>query len=154
MCKLANGRSRGLSRHRIKWHVSWNCRKVILVTELEGAFDSVKTKIRRGWCNFRDSVSLFALLTKRQIILCMCALRYAIWKWDLDCYRGRSIRLERNNGRMVRLICKVRRDYWISAEELKTRQKLKSMWDCLQDRRLHMWGLHQLFFCEFCETFL
>ena len=45
------------------------------------------------------------------------------------------IRLERNVARMVRLICNVRPNT-ISAEELWTRLKLKSMRKCLQSGRL------------------
>ena len=51
------------------------------------------------------------------------------------------IRLDRNDARMVRWMCKVRPENRISAEELRTRLKLKSMSKCLQDRRLQ-WLVH------------
>ena len=50
------------------------------------------------------------------------------------------IRLERNVARMVRLICNVRPNT-ISAEELWTRLKLKSMRECLQSGRLQ-WSVN------------
>ena len=46
------------------------------------------------------------------------------------------IRLERNDARTVRWLCNVLSEDRISAEELRTRLKLKSMRECLQDRRL------------------
>ena len=45
-------------------------------------------------------------------------------------------RLERNDARMVRWICKVRPDDRISAIELRIRLKLKSIRKCLLDKRL------------------
>ena len=46
------------------------------------------------------------------------------------------IRLERNDARTVRWLCNVLSEDRISAEELRARLKLKSMRECLQDRRL------------------
>ena len=42
---------------------------------------------------------------------------------------------------MVRWTCNVKSEDEISAEELRTRMKLKSMKECLQDRRLQ-WFVH------------
>ena len=42
------------------------------------------------------------------------------------------IRLEKSDTRMVRWVCNVRPEDWISTEELKTRLKLKSMGKCLR----------------------
>ena len=42
------------------------------------------------------------------------------------------IRLEKSDTRMVRWVCNVRPEDWISTEELKTRLKLKSMRKCLR----------------------
>ena len=46
------------------------------------------------------------------------------------------IRLEKNDTWMVRWMCNVRSEKKISAEELKTRLKLKSIKKCLEDRTL------------------
>ena len=46
------------------------------------------------------------------------------------------IRLERNDARIVRRMCNVTPAYRISAEEVKTRLKSKSMRKFLQNRRL------------------
>ena len=51
------------------------------------------------------------------------------------------IRIDRNGARMVRWMCNVKSEDKISAEELRTRMKLKSMKECLQDRRLQ-WFVH------------
>ena len=42
----------------------------------------------------------------------------------------------REDTRMVRWMCNISPEDRISAEELKTRLKLKTMRECLQDRRL------------------
>ena len=47
-----------------------------------------------------------------------------------------GVRLESNDARIVRWICNVKPEYRISAEELRSRPKLKSMRECLQDKRL------------------
>ena len=52
-----------------------------------------------------------------------------------------AIRQKRNNVRMVSLMCKVGSEDRISAEELRTRPKLTSTRECLQDRRLR-WFVH------------
>ena len=51
------------------------------------------------------------------------------------------IRIDRNGAGMVRWTCNVKSEDEISAEELRTRMKLKSMKECLQDRRLQ-WFVH------------
>ena len=50
------------------------------------------------------------------------------------------IRLERNGERMIRLICNVRLEDRLTANELRFRLKLNSIWECLQDRRLRWFG--------------
>ena len=42
----------------------------------------------------------------------------------------------KNDARIVRRVCKVRPENWISTEEVRARLKLKSMRACVQDRRL------------------
>ena len=46
------------------------------------------------------------------------------------------IRLERNDVRMVRWTCNVKPEDKISAEELRSRGKWKSIKECLQGKRL------------------
>ena len=48
------------------------------------------------------------------------------------------IRLERDDARMLRWICSVRTRNRISSDELRTRLKLKSMREPLQDRKTAM----------------
>ena len=48
------------------------------------------------------------------------------------------IRLERNDARIVRWMFKIRPEDTISAEELRTRLKLKSMRECLKYRRMEV----------------
>ena len=50
------------------------------------------------------------------------------------------IRLERNDARITRSMCNITPQDMISAEELTIRQKLKSMREFLQDRRLQRFG--------------
>ena len=50
------------------------------------------------------------------------------------------IRLERNGERMLRLICNVRPEDRLTANELRFRLKLNSLWEYLQDRRLRWFG--------------
>ena len=50
------------------------------------------------------------------------------------------IRLERNGARMVRWMYSVRPEDRSSVQELMTRLKLKSVRECLQDRRLQWFG--------------
>ena len=50
------------------------------------------------------------------------------------------IRLGRNDARIVGWMCDVKSEDRISTEELRTRPKLKSMRECLQDRRLQWFG--------------
>lgn len=63
-----------------------------------------------------------------QIVLCYVEVR-PIKEDDL-------IRPERDNARMVRWMYNVRPEYRISGAELRTRLKLKSMRECLQDSKL------------------
>ena len=46
------------------------------------------------------------------------------------------IRLERNDARIVRWMFRIRPEDKTSAEELRTRLKLKSMGECLHDRKM------------------
>ena len=62
------------------------------------------------------------------------------WHWQ-GIQKEDVIRLERNDARIVRLTCNVRPEDSISAGELKTRLKSKSVRKCLQDRRLQ-WYSH------------
>lgn len=50
------------------------------------------------------------------------------------------IRLERNDEVRVTQKCNVRLEHKMYAEELRTRLKLKTMRQCLQDRRLQWFG--------------
>ena len=50
------------------------------------------------------------------------------------------IRLDRNDGRMVRKICNIRPEKRIFEDELRTRLKLNSVRECAQDRRLQWFG--------------
>ena len=45
-----------------------------------------------------------------------------------------GIRPEKNDARMVRWRCNFMPEYRVSAEELRTRLKLRSMRGCFQDR--------------------
>ena len=46
----------------------------------------------------------------------------------------------KNDARIVRRVCNVRPEDWISTEELRTRLKLKITRECVQDRRLQWFG--------------
>ena len=68
-----------------------------------------------------------------------------------------KVRLERNDARMVKWICNIRPEDKISAEELKTRIKLKSMRECLQDKRPkwlgHFERMEESVWYNKCRTF-
>ena len=95
---------------------------------------------------FRDLVPLLAsgvlALGAKDRIYPACVrsiMLYGRKSWPVKEEDG--IILERNDARMARRMCDVRPDDRISAEELRTRLKLKNTRECLQDRRLH-WFSH------------
>ena len=99
------------------------------------------TGIRSGWCKFRDLVPLFAssgfpLGAKGRLYSARArsAMLYGSETWPVN--EEDVIRLERNDATMIRWLCNVRPEDRIYAEELETRLILKSMRECLQDRRL------------------
>ena len=67
------------------------------------------------------------------------------------------IRVEKNDARMVRLMCNIRPEDRTLEEELRSRLKFKSMKECVLDRRLHWLGhldrLEGRAFCSKCRTF-
>ena len=63
---------------------------------------------------------------------------YASETWPLK--EENVIRLDRIDTRIVRWMCNVKPDDRISAEELRSRLNLKSMWEYLKDRRLRRFG--------------
>ena len=71
---------------------------------------------------------------------CACSIMlYECQTWPV---KGEDvIRLESNDARIVRWIYNVKPEYRISAEELRSRPKLRSMRECLQDKRLP-WFVH------------
>ena len=71
---------------------------------------------------------------KAVYIFCMC-----IQHCHMEATLGQS-RLKSNDERTVRWVCNIRPDR-IYVEKLGTRLKLKSMRECLQDRRLQQFGL-------------
>ena len=60
-------------------------------------------------------------------------MRYGRETWPVN--EGDVIRVQRTDTRKVRWMCNVRPDDKISAEELRTRLKLNSMREYLQDGR-------------------
>ena len=110
-----------------------------------GAFDSVISKIRSGWCKFNDLVLLSA---NKCLPLGATGRSYSACVWNIMLYGTETwpvkekdvSRLEGNDPWMVRWMCNVRPKERISAIELRTRLKLKSMRQCLLDRRLQSFG--------------
>ena len=107
----------------------------------EGGFASVITRIRSGWCNFRD---LVPFLTGRSSPLeakdrlysayVRSGMLYESATWPVN--KEDVIRSRMNDARTIRWICSVRPEHRISADEFRTRLKLKSMWECLHDGKL------------------
>ena len=105
-----------------------------------GLFGSA-TRIRSGWCKFRD---LLPFLASRDLPLeakgrsysaCVrSVIHYGRETWQVK--EEDVIRLERNDARMAIYMCNNSPKDKISAEELRTIVKLKSVGECLQDRRL------------------
>ena len=61
MCKSVNRHSRGLSRHRIKWLVTWKCEKFCYLDDKIGGrgvhlLGVCYNRLRIGWSKFRDLV--------------------------------------------------------------------------------------------------
>ena len=101
-----------------------------------GAFDSVITRIRSGWCKI---VPLIAGRSRLYYAIVYSIMLYASETWPVK--EEDLIRLEKNDARIVRWVCNVRSEDSISAEELRTRLKLKSTRECFQNRRLQ-WSDH------------
>ena len=70
---------------------------------------------------------------------CVCSIMsYGSETWPVK--EEYEIRLERDGARMVRWMCSIRPERRISLRELKTRLKLNSTRECLQDRILQSFG--------------
>ena len=65
---------------------------------------------------------------------CGCSIFYESQVWPVK--EEDMVKLERNAAKMVRWIINVGSENRISEEELRTRLKLKSIKECLQDRSL------------------
>ena len=100
-----------------------------------GAFDSIITRIKSGWCKFRGLVHLLASrglpsgAKGRLCFVCVLSLMlYGSETWPVK--EEDVVRPERNDESMVRWMGNVRPEDSISAEELRTILKLKSMMGC------------------------
>ena len=108
------------------------------------AADSAKTIIKSGLSKFRD---LVPLLTSRGLPLGEKG-KYSACVRSVMLYRSETwiikeegvIRLERNDTRKVQWMCNIRTENRILAQELRTRLKLNSMKQYLQDSR--KWSGH------------
>ena len=132
-CKSASRHIIWLTRHRIKYPISWNYEKIYFGNTIGakgGVFDSVITRIRSRWWKFRDSIPLLAsrsLLLEAKSETWLVKEKYVI-------------RLKRNDAKIGQWMWNVRPGDGISSEELRIRLKLKSMRECYQDRRLQWFG--------------
>ena len=121
------------------------CYLVDTVGARRNAVDSVITRIKKKLIKVRD---LVPFLASRGLILggngrsySACAHSGALYEREIWPVKEEDvIRLERDDVRMVRWMCSDRLEYKISAEELRTRLKLKSMKECSQDTRLEWFG--------------
>ena len=110
-----------------------------------GAEDSVTARIRSAWNKFRELIPLltgksFPLLTKGKVFqACVrSVLLYGSETWPIK--EEDLKRLESNDNRMTRWMCGVSLSQHIPSSELRSRLNLRSIRDCIQQRRLEWFG--------------
>ena len=111
------------------------------------AVGTVGSFIKRIRCSkFRDLVSLLAsrglLLRAKSRLYSACVSSIVLYENEAWLVKGEDrIKLGMNDVRIVRWMSNARSGSRISAEKLRTRLKLNSMKEFLQDRRLQCLGL-------------